>query len=409
MTGGFLQLAAYGAQDIILTGNPQITFFVSVYKRYTNFSIETIEQFFHGKVDFGQRIYCEPTRIGDLISGARIRVTLPNLKDFKEDDTFDVSWVNGIGNALIDIIECEIGGDLIDRQYGLWHDVWNELSLSDEKKRAYDTMVGKQAAGFTYTTFEDSLTLYIPLQFWFCNNPGLALPLIALQHSHVRFYVELRKFEECIVSSIGEYRGEIPQLTRMDLMVDYIFLEDAERRIFAQNEHQYLITQLQTNTFDVQVTKNSNPLSLTLNHPVKEIIWIGQDPENYKPGDNPDIPRPDYFNYGINAPLENPFISAKFQFEGNDRMRTREIRFYDLVNIFKYHTNFNDKFINVYSFSLQPEEDQPAGSCNFSRIDNKVLLLRIKDTLPLIRVTLFAVSYNVLRIMKGMAGIKYAN
>ena len=347
MTGGFLQLAAYGAQDIILTGNPQITFFVSVYKRYTNFSIETIEQFFHGKVDFGQRIYCEPTRIGDLISGARIRVTLPNLKDFKEDDTFDVSWVNGIGNALIDIIECEIGGDLIDRQYGLWHDVWNELSLSDEKKRAYDTMVGKQAAGFTYTTFEDSLTLYIPLQFWFCNNPGLALPLIALQHSHVRFYVELRKFEECIVSSIGEYRGEIPQLTRMDLMVDYIFLEDAERRIFAQNEHQYLITQLQTNTFDVQVTKNSNPLSLTLNHPVKEIIWIGQDPENYKPGDNPDIPRPDYFNYGINAPLENPFISAKFQFEGNDRMRTREIRFYDLVNIFKYHTNFNDKFINV--------------------------------------------------------------
>jgi hypothetical protein len=195
----------------------------------------------------------------------------------------------------------------------------------------------------------------------------------------------------------------------MDLMIDYIFLEDAERRIFAQNEHQYLITQLQTNTFDVQVTKNSNPLSLTLNHPVKEIIWIGQDPENYKPSSEPNNPRPDYFNYGINSPNENPFISAKFQFEGNDRMRTREIRFYDLVNIFKYHTNFNDKFINVYSFSLQPEEDQPAGSCNFSRIDNKVLLLRIKDTLPLVRVTLFAVNYNVLRIMKGMAGIKYAN
>jgi len=190
MGGGFIQLAAYGAQDVYLTGNPQITFFVAVYKRYTNFAIENVEQYFTGQPDFGKRVYCEVERIGDLMGETFLVVELPSLCDYKKDDVY---WVNSIGNALIKFIEIEIGGVVIDRHYGLWLHIWHELTLTGEKKVGYYKMIGRNTDdNQCYFDNQDSYKLFIPLQFWFCRNSGLALPLIALQNHEVRVNVVFR-------------------------------------------------------------------------------------------------------------------------------------------------------------------------------------------------------------------------
>ena len=183
-----MQLVAYGAQDIYLTGNPQITFFKVVYRRHTNFSMESIQQNFNGTADFGRKITCTISRNGDLIHKIYLQSTLPqinvndgatqtNLKAFR--------WLNWIGHVLIKNIEIEIGGQRIDKHYGDWLHIWNELSQTPGHASGYAEMVGNvprlTQISFTRgdTCTVPQYTLYIPLQFWFCRNPGLALPLIA--------------------------------------------------------------------------------------------------------------------------------------------------------------------------------------------------------------------------------------
>jgi hypothetical protein len=123
MTGGLLQLAAYGAQDIYLTGNPQITFFTAVYRRHTNFAIQNIPQYFTGEANFGKKVYCQIDRIGDLMNQVFLRVKLPSLDTYnytnENNDLVEFFWVNSIGHAIVKIIDIEIGGVIVDRKYGL--------------------------------------------------------------------------------------------------------------------------------------------------------------------------------------------------------------------------------------------------------------------------------------------------
>ena len=185
MGGGLMQLVAYGAQDIYLTGNPQITFFKVVYRRHTNFSMESIEQVFNGTADFGKRVTCTVSRNGDLISRVYLQATLPSVESTCSSQFF--RWVNFIGHVLIRSVEVEIGGQRIDKHYGDWLTIWNELTIPPGLKSGYDNMVGN-TAHLTGTGLQstDATTLYIPFQFWFCRNPGLALPLIALQYHEVK-------------------------------------------------------------------------------------------------------------------------------------------------------------------------------------------------------------------------------
>jgi len=435
MTGGLLQLAAYGAQDIYLTGNPQITFFTAVYRRYTNFAIQSVSQFFTGNADFGQKVYCLIDRIGDLMNQVFLRVKLPSLIPYnyidKSGELVEYFWVNSVGNALIKIIEVEIGGVIIDRQFGLWMEIWNELTIPLSKKNGYDEMVGRSDNPINLNN-SDAQNLYIPLNFWFCKNIGLSLPLIAIQAQEVRFIVTFRKYEELIISSDGNPLQHLNnanlEITQAYLDVDYIFLEDEERKIFAKNNHQYLIEQVQV--FATSLTSNglrqdpTNPTKLdripdliqnvemTFNQPVKELIWVIQNStvlSIYPYGGNEwfNFSTESYKNGKVNG--SDPMLSAKFVFEGQDLFDVRDAKYFRTVIPFQRHTRVPNNFIYVYSFSAHPEDFQPSGSCNFSRIDNQVLYMEISDQLIDPIITIFATNYNILNIAGGMAGVEYSS
>ena len=435
MTGGLLQLAAYGAQNIYLSGNPQITFFVGVYRRHTNFAIQSINQYFTGNADFGQKVYCQIDRIGDLMNQVFLRIQLPSLKDYSYNDEngnlVEYFWVNSIGHAIIKIVELEIGGIIIDRQYGLWLEIWSELSVPIGKRAGYNNMIGKSDNPINLDN-NGELNLYVPFSFWFCKNIGLSLPLIALQSQEVRFNITFRKYEELIISSNGfpipvDNNNSIT-ITKAYLEVDYIFLEDEERKNFAKNNHQYLIEQVQV--YATGLTSNGlrqdpvDPNKMTripdlvqniymeFNQPVKELFWIIQNStvlSLYPYGGN------EWFNFSTSS-FKNGLVNgtdtmlgAKILFEGQELFELRDAKYFRTVVPYQRHTNTPNNFIYVYSFSLNPEDFQPSGTCNFSRIDNQVLYMEISDKLIDPIITIFATNYNILNIAGGMAGVEYSN
>ena len=563
MGGGLMQLVAYGAQDVYLTGNPQITFWKVTYRRYTNFAMESIEQTFNGQADFGRRVTCTVSRNGDLAHSTILQVTLPEIGQTLANSTGAVyaRWLDFPGEQLISQVEVEIGGQRIDRHYGDWMHIWNQLTMSAGQEQGYFNMVGNttQLTYITDPSFSDvdgpcesnaprqicaprnalpETTLYIPLQFWFCKNPGLALPLIALQYHEVRINIDLRPIDECLwavstlscdsTASVKVTAAYSQSLVAASLYVNYIFLDTDERRRMAQNPHEYLIEQLQF-TGDESVGSSSNKIKLNFNHPVKELIWVvqpdanvdycssftcnqllnkalGAQPFNYTDsidalpnaihafggpnsvaaggpnggafidgsglfqlagavdalatGDNAVTDLSDNFynsmwganeasgafvtpHFGLpptttypdsgNASYvsdagtfvlsqtalklhcwgENPVVTAKLQLNGQDRFSEREGSYFDLVQPFFAHTRTPDSGINVYSFALRPEEHQPSGTCNFSRIDNATLQLVLSNATvegtSTAKVRVYATNYNVLRIMSGMGGLAYSN
>ncbi len=403
MGGGLMQLVAYGAQDIYLTGNPQITFFKVVYRRHTNFSMESIQQTFNGEANFGRRVTTTISRNGDLIHRMYLQVSLPEW----ETNIDGNGWCDYFGLNLIKNVEVEIGGQRIDKHYSEWLYVWNELTQCHGKKLGYDEMVGASVISIDNTV--PATTLYIPLEFWFCRNPGLALPLIALQYHEVKLNIELNDKSKCV--DIGEVaNANVPNLTSAILYVDYIYLDTDERRRFAQVSHEYLIEQLQF-TGDEIVTAGQNKIKLNLNHPVKELVWVTRSSEAETNNR--------YFDFTQLNGNPNPTLKALLQLNGHDRFSERNGSYFDLVQPYQHHTNVPEyRGINVYSFALKPEEHQPSGTCNFSRIDNATLSLNINDatnttlggtTGATLITKVFAVNYNVLRIMSGMGGLAYSN
>jgi hypothetical protein len=702
MGGGLMQLVAYGAQDVYLTGNPQITFWKVTYRRHTNFAVESIEQTFNGQADFGRRVQCTVSRNGDLAYRTYLQVTLPEVdgspttaNDGKTG--FAARWLDYPGEQLVSTVEVEIGGQRIDRQYGDWMHIWNQLSLSDAQRRGYNKMVGQTtqltyltnplrrntvdspcaAAGNTPQTCElrralPQTTLYVPLQFWFCRNPGLAIPLIALQYHEVKINLEFNTLDQCLwavntnsnglpvfdtggctAPATGQISGRAEKaynsccLVSASLFIDYVFLDTDERRRMAQNPHEYLIEQLQF-TGDESIGSTSNKIKLNFNHPCKELVWVvqpdehvdycgsfseqnnerascwdtpstgggaccgetnlyslmGAQPFNYTDATD-QIPRSwnaygnhnlvsneliltksgnccatisrlanpwactvacntvSVFNHlagldlggsdgeaasrlaaaynalqtaqaalavlgqggsgyepssltwqvdynaavaavqdalddveaaavpdqpwvghgprkpemwggefkigpaplgvptgadvnrrwdtdtsiqrdapggvnvsdfdektnssvstagtivlgqtsrGMNCWGENPVVTAKLLLNGQDRFSERLGSYFDVVQPYQHHTANPSTGINVYSFALRPEEHQPSGTCNFSRIDNASLQLVVSSNAvggsSTSKVRVYATNYNVLRVMSGMGGLAYSN
>ena len=279
MTGGLIVLAAYGAQDKYVTGNPQITFFVAVYRRYTNFSIIQTPQLFNGDLNFGKKVYCQLERIGDLVNQMFLKIKLPSLEEYSyinDNNQIDYYWVNSVGHSLIKVIEVEIGGNLIDRQYGIWMEIWSELTIPLNKRDGYFNMIGKSNNIINYDNNKE-LLLYVPLQFWFCKNIGLSLPLIALQSQEVRINLTLRNYQELIISSDGSSILDSSNKNSIDIIsgsleVDYIFLEENERKIFTKNNLQYLVTQTQVSAKSLDNNYISQQVDFNFNHLVSEII-----------------------------------------------------------------------------------------------------------------------------------------
>lgn len=428
MPGAELQLAAYGKQDLNLTGNPQITFFVAVYKRHTNFAIENIEEVFVGEPTFGGKSYIILGRYGDLINRMYLDVKLPSLNP-NHDPNFAISWVNSIGHALIKQVQIEIGGNIIDEQYGIWMEIWSELTIPNEKRYAYYDMIGKNDY-FNVTMQQDALHLRIPMQFWFCRHIGLSLPNIALQNSTIKFIITFSEFDKLWVSSTCDLTPLEPciknckqcgkvctvrehfDIISASLFVDYIYLDDNERRWFVNNQHSYLIEQLQRNLVSINLTSIENVIQLNFNHPVKELIWVIRDcafTNKVNGGGN------EWFNFSntptyINAQPKDPMDEAILWFEGNYRFwPPRKAKYFREIQPYKRHSNVPDNFIYVYSFALKPEENQPTGTCNFSRLDNAQLNVKIIEGLVDPEINIFAPNYNILIIEGGMAGLLYGN
>jgi len=416
MPGGLLQLAAYGPQDVYLTGNPQITFFIAVYKRHTNFAIESIQQLFHGIPNFGSKVYANIDPMADLVSQIFLNIRLPNLNcEPDKNPDYTVSWINSIGHAIIQHIDIEIGGTVIDRHFGQWLEIWSELTLKSEQEYAYNLMIGKQLV-FNTDSQPGPLNLYVPLQFWFNRNIGLALPLISLQYSKVRIICAFRDFNELWVSSNGLPPGkggpdsslvQGDQIVDASLWVDYLFLENEERRKFASCNLEYLIEQLQVNTIGIDQKVVQVPM--TFNHPVKELIWVLQINPIYQFGVNK---RYEFFDFSNGEKVPGDTIeSATIRLNGDERFKRREAFVFRVLQPYQYHTRTPRNFIYLYSFSLRPEEHQPTGTCNFSRIDSADLDIVLnecviqKDT----QCNIYATNYNVLRIEAGICGVVYSD
>ena len=381
MGGGLMQLVAYGAQDIYLTGNPQITFFKVVYRRHTNFSMEAIEQTWNGTSATTGRCTATISRNGDLVHRMYLQV-----------DARGESNIDNPGANYITHVELEIGGQKIDKHSGDWMETWAELTepnptgtVANNGETATLFQIMSGMGGYNSESTQVPASVYtIPLQFWFCRNPGLALPLIALQYHEVK--VTLQHIIGTSFASLNSHK----------LWADYIYLDTDERRRFAQVSHEYLIEQVQEQSWS-----NTSP-DLNFNHPVKELVWR-------KEGTS---------DTGSNSMVDSGNWQLKLN--GHDRFSERDARYFTRAQIWQYHTgsggldsqgtakgtgNFNDS-IAVYSFALKPEEHQPSGTCNFSRIDNAQL--KCTGGSPVATIV-YAVNYNVLRIMSGMGGLAYSN
>ena len=520
MGGGLLQLVAYGAQDAYITGNPHITFWKVLYKRHTNFAMEAFRVNFTGAPQYGQRVVAVINRNADLMYKTYLEVQLPDT--FSAADGAGVKWTAAyerrLGYQLLKKIEVEIGGQIIDTHYGEWLFLWENLTSNFDNSVKLDSMTGGYLGGTETSAVSCGgrpAVLYIPLQFWFCRNPGLALPLIALQYHEVRINVTLNPATDLVTGtpgtagSVSTAASKLPQLKDMSLYVDYVYLDVDERRRFAQQSHEYLIDQLQ---FGLQqtLTTSSARIDLTLNHPVKELVWVFQDARKTDCGS--ELTK----NIGFTQPFSYDDIvnRCRLQINGQDRFDERYGDYFWKVQPYQHHTggaffpmrsqviaqtvtsftatavtltgdvlevgstttiggniiegalvthanlppgtviqsygtgnggigtyqlsepatangsaltvtfslpNVNytphDNPINVYSFALQPEEHQPSGTCNFSRIDTTTLVFDSVTTSGIAKPTkstpfnfrMYAVNYNIFRVMSGMGGLAYSN
>jgi hypothetical protein len=372
MGGGLMQLVAYGAQDVYLTGNPQITFFKVVYRRHTNFACEAIEQTFNGTPAFGGKATVPITRNGDLVTKMWLHTTVKNTT------AGDADMLLEPGNSMIKSVELQIGGTKIDKHYGKWMHLWSDLSRSVNQDVNYTAMVGDGAATLAASTGE--LELFIPLQFFCCRNDGLALPLIALQYHDVRLEFEFEDADRFSDKTTGV------TLNNTTLLVNYIYLDSEERKRFAQASHEYLIEQLQFTGVETAIS-GANKFRLNFNHPVKELVWVHK-------------------TAGTALGNNISITDALLQLNGHDRFSKQSGRFFENVQPNIHHTRAPSSGVNVYSFALKPEDHQPSGTCNFSRIDNATLSV---TTTAGGEVYIYGVNYNVLRVMSGMGGVAYSN
>jgi hypothetical protein len=276
--------------------------------------------------------------------------------------------------------------------------IWTDLTHSGDASTLLTKMIGVEAKANPGTAVvENDLKLYVPLQFWFCRNPGLALPLIALQYHEVKLNVTfnsksttIKYFDDSAsanadftnVATSGDVNavGELFQnISNCCVFCDYIFLDTDERRRFAQVSHEYLIEQVQfSNT--LQLNNSKGNLELRFNHPVKELFWTPDGTADW--------------------------TTCLLQLNGHDRFKTRAGSYFSLVQRYEHHSGKGSLNTHMYSFALKPEEHQPSGTCNFSRIDNAVLNLEGTNAND---VKVYAMNYNVLRIMSGMGGLAYSN
>jgi len=476
-----MQLVAYGAQDVYLTGQPKVTFFQAVYKRHTNFAMEAIQQTLNGSVGNGNRVSVTIARNGDLVGDMWVTlqpaftaagISQPAQSNLvSSNTTIDMNWV---AERAINAVELTIGGQRIDKHYQTWFRLYAEVFLGESDKYAYgrlatasnpsyyagpSAMAGNTAGAIQY--------VYLPLLFFFNRNPGLYLPLIALQYHEVRMDFDLTSYYSAYFGS-----------NALQVWANYVYLDTEERRRFAQKGHEYLIEQVQHTGGDSLAAGQSETapvlIRLSFNHPVKEFIWCYQNAltaQTIATGSNYNgmwnfcsntanvnltcnvtafantvnylLPHltgvPHLYSNGIvnstfagtgnvfwiedGASMPGNFeVGPLYQFKvvlnGQDRFAAQNGKYFNAYQPLVYHSGVPYPGIYVYSFALKPEEHQPTGTCNFSRIDNAQVSVALKAcSFNVVGTTnsgactqkLFAINYNILRIQSGMGGLAFSN
>jgi len=571
MPGGLLQIASFGNQDIFLTGNPEITYFKYVYRRYTNFSIETLEQFPDGIVNFGEKITFTLSKNADLVHKVYLKIEIPKVDIYKAVDanavniaknnyeeaktnwinlnkysnyiieaynliykelqpinadplliyndlvsffqndidlndytnvvntikpaiknTTDIreqikiivnsilsrdeklkkisylidqikkylinknniyyfydpdsnidypnrddedplsvlytkkiyeetsttrykfAWIKKLGHYIIKKIEVDIGGTIIDRHYNDWINIWHELTKVSFKETIYDKMIGNISELTTYNNkAKPNYILYLPLSFWFNQYNGISIPLVALKYQDVKINIEINDLINCIIS---EYKNlnidNLIKIINTSLYIDYVYLDQIERKKFAYGIHEYIIPQIQTEIFrdnnTQQITCSFNTL-----YPTKELIWIAKKKIN-RSYNNLDT-NIDWSNYSIKIGniSYNPIKSAHIELSGYERFKKIDGIYFNYTQPYEYHTATPSDGINVYSFALKPEDNQPSGSCNMTRHEAKNLRLEFMNDFitelgdEYYIVKLYSINYNVLRFMGGMCSLAF--
>jgi hypothetical protein len=448
-----MQLVAYGAQDVYLTGTPKVTFFQAVYKRHTNFAMELIQQTTNGSPAASGRVSVTIARNGDLVGNMHVALQPTTLVPTSNNTGYDTNW---IAERAIAAVELTIGGQRIDKHYQTWWRLYSELFLNEADKLAWAKMT--TACNATITSTPNN-RVYLPLLFFFNRNPGLYLPLIALQYHEVRLDFDLTTYYDKYFGTTNAF----------EVWANYIYLDTEERRRFAQKGHEYLIEQVQhTGGDSVTATNSTQLIRLSFNHPVKELIWCYANPNfttsaqlnhmwnftsntdavcmssnvqafsasnNWIPPHMAGAPlmvnggsttlgltsitANSYWvedgltvlSAGLNAPGRSvgPLDMFKVVLNGQDRFKEQNGKYFNQVQPFYHHTGTPYPGVYSYSFALQPEEHQPTGTCNFSRIDNAQVSVVLKGATDTTQQKLFAVNYNVLRIQSGMGGLAFSN
>lgn len=519
MAGAIIQLVAYGIQDLYLTGDPQITFFKIIYRRHTNFSVESVIQNFSSPANFGEKVTCTISRVGDLIAQTFVYVNLPSIPKFinpsscEGDPIRKFAWVRYLGYALIRECTFEIGGKLIDRHYGEFLYLWEQVSGHQDK--GIDKMVGNIPPMYDFTNGKNGYELFIPLKFWFCRYVGLAIPLIALASIDIKITITFRDLAECIrigpthsievlddvvpfrsgdyieqtvdgrtingyfigfdyllkklyyikivnpnaakqcftsltldtvpsqITNDVLYTGNTPyriynsitksyctprpnaiemiesqsmqytpSFVNSFLYINYIYLDTDERLRFARSNHEYLIEQLQYNQ-ELGVSSPNVKQNLNLDHPCKEHFWVAQLDSLVGPGTINDlfnftdsvIRYPDGRLYG-----KDLVEDAVLLLNGRDRFGVRESEYFNLVQPFQCHYRGPVIGINLYSFCLNPEDHQPSGTCNMSKIDYITMQMHLSDiitTQNTASIRSYTTNYNVLRVFFNLGGVAF--
>jgi len=443
MGGGLLQLVAYGAQDAYITGNPQITFWKGLFKRHTNFAMEPFRINMSGQMQWGTKQTALIGRHADLLFSTYLEVVLPKSKTVAVTNggtttnvTTNFVWNNsggGLGYNLIRYAELDIGGQVVDRLYGEFMFIWGQLTNETTGREKLTTMLTANAVAGSPDANAVTMpngtgcgsdgrplppnVLYIPIPFFFTRNPGAALPLIALQYHEVKINILWNELN--LIAGNFNTLDPLQMATQCALYIDYIYLDTEERRRMAQASHEYLVEQTQFNE-EKGITGPNARVDLTFNHPVKELLWVIQ-PAYYtdcRLSKQLGNSRLDPFYYGT-----DPVYEQNIQINGQDRLSMRYGSYFNRVQPYQHHTGeFPSSGAYGYSFAIRPEEHQPSGTCNFSRIDTATIVItmagsdsgtsrnvnKVPDNLNW-NVRVFAINYNILRVMSGMGGLAYSN
>ena len=496
MGSGLLILISKGKQNLYLNENPDITFFKIMYKRYTNFSIETVPQYFKSTPDFDKKNTVVISKNADLINQLYLYIKLPAIPkcyhSILPNGIKKFRWVSKIGWAIIRTVDIEIGGMLVDRHYSEWLNIWNELNGKNAHIKGLNNMIGNIDKLTTFTNGKESYSLYIPLNFWFCNNYGLALPIIALMHNEIKVHVEFNSFSKCYIENATHYitikenyclfdKNEIiyqtingttinaefiyfdintnylyynkingdfllestgsnqnnymikgyathfqvtpifnnninkdegyfkntiyPSIIKSFLLVNYIYLDNQERSYFLNTNHEYLINTLQL-VPETVIYSNNSQLKLKFIHPCKQLIWRFQMKYNKE--------KNDIFNYSLNIRKNEKkkeiVLKEKIEFNGKNRLDIEFPKYYKFIQNYQNFINSPSFGIHTYSFSLYPDQYQPSGTINFSKLDDATLKFNLDRTISYqnyVTIKIFAINYNLFRIINGLGGIVF--